>query len=268
MFSLITNRFSLLQNYFRDTWNIFDFITVLGSITEIIVDLQVRHCQDNIHFHNVAAPKDDSNSQLWMRLPFSPSFPVCYDPCFQTQLKSCCDEFRHLCCASCLSLSLFCVTLSPTVCASDPVGEHHQHELPEAFPNGQVDQAAATGLHHPYSAVDLCTVLQGGLIHNLWLLWITRGNKWLLHDHLSALPQALPYVCLLIAMLFFIYAIIGMQVSGLLTFNSLNKAVSFKCSFSHTWYVYRAEGPAKKCYTIDLFACLQSSHAGAQNRTD
>ena len=27
-------------------------------------------------------------------------------------------------------------------------------------------------------------------------------------------PQALPYVCLLIAMLFFIYAIIGMQVSA------------------------------------------------------
>ncbi|XP_065812078.1 voltage-dependent R-type calcium channel subunit alpha-1E [Labrus bergylta] len=29
-----------LLNYFRDTWNIFDFITVLGSITEIVVDLQ------------------------------------------------------------------------------------------------------------------------------------------------------------------------------------------------------------------------------------
>lgn len=28
-------------------------------------------------------------------------------------------------------------------------------------------------------------------------------------------PQALPYVCLLIAMLFFIYAIIGMQVGTL-----------------------------------------------------
>lgn len=25
------------QNYFRDTWNIFDFITVIGSITEIIL---------------------------------------------------------------------------------------------------------------------------------------------------------------------------------------------------------------------------------------
>lgn len=33
--------FPFLQNYFRDTWNIFDFITVLGSITEIVVDLQV-----------------------------------------------------------------------------------------------------------------------------------------------------------------------------------------------------------------------------------
>lgn len=46
-----------LQNYFRDTWNIFDFITVLGSITEIIVDLQVRHCQDTVPFHNVVTRK-------------------------------------------------------------------------------------------------------------------------------------------------------------------------------------------------------------------
>ena len=38
----------------------------------------------------------------------------------------------------------------------------------------------------------------------------------LVMDHhsncLSPVPKALPYVCLLIAMLFFIYAIIGMQV--------------------------------------------------------
>lgn len=34
-------------------------------------------------------------------------------------------------------------------------------------------------------------------------------------------PQALPYVCLLIAMLFFIYAIIGMQVG-----ESLNLKIS------------------------------------------
>lgn len=49
--------YSSPQNYFRDTWNIFDFITVLGSITEIIVDLQVSDCQDSIHFHNVVTWK-------------------------------------------------------------------------------------------------------------------------------------------------------------------------------------------------------------------
>lgn len=36
---------------------------------------------------------------------------------------------------------------------------------------------------------------------------------WCRTDH-PCVPQALPYVCLLIAMLFFIYAIIGMQVRG------------------------------------------------------
>lgn len=36
------------QNYFRDTWNIFDFITVLGSITEIVVDLQVAKVSESM----------------------------------------------------------------------------------------------------------------------------------------------------------------------------------------------------------------------------
>lgn len=40
-------------------------------------------------------------------------------------------------------------------------------------------------------------------------------------------PQALPYVCLLIAMLFFIYAIIGMQVTiSALTVTVSNPALS------------------------------------------
>lgn len=41
-------------------------------------------------------------------------------------------------------------------------------------------------------------------------------SSGLLDYYLSIPLQALPYVCLLIAMLFFIYAIIGMQVSGLM----------------------------------------------------
>ena len=54
-------------------------------------------------------------------------------------------------------------------------------------------------------------------------LW-DKGGKWCGREATPAPPrtllhclpshQALPYVCLLIAMLFFIYAIIGMQVSA------------------------------------------------------
>lgn len=113
---------------------------------------------------------------------------VCYDPCLQTQLKSCCDEYRHLCFTSCLSLlsatlspslPLSCVTLSPTICAT--VGEHHQHEFPEAFPNGQVDQAAEARLHHPYSAVDLRTIFQG----RTFLLFLVNFDSSLKDDDIS-----------------------------------------------------------------------------------
>ncbi len=41
------------------------------------------------------------------------------------------------------------------------------------------------------------------------------------------LLQALPYVCLLIAILFFIYAIIGMQVTAVLFEMSFNITVGF-----------------------------------------
>uniref|UniRef100_A0A5F8H0V1 Voltage-dependent R-type calcium channel subunit alpha n=1 Tax=Monodelphis domestica TaxID=13616 RepID=A0A5F8H0V1_MONDO len=38
-------------NYFRDTWNIFDFITVIGSITEIILtDSKVNNLNENLLF--------------------------------------------------------------------------------------------------------------------------------------------------------------------------------------------------------------------------
>lgn len=53
------------------------------------------------------------------------------------------------------------LTLPPSTRAPVPVGEHHQHELPEAFPSGSLDQAAEAGLHHPYPAVDLRTIFQG-----------------------------------------------------------------------------------------------------------
>uniref|UniRef100_A0A8C7YVF7 Calcium channel, voltage-dependent, R type, alpha 1E subunit a n=1 Tax=Oryzias sinensis TaxID=183150 RepID=A0A8C7YVF7_9TELE len=108
-------------NYFRDTWNIFDFITVLGSITEIVVDLQVRNQFD-----------------LFLKL---------------------------------------------------------------------------------FRAARLIKLLRQGYTIRILLWTFVQSFK------------ALPYVCLLIAMLFFIYAIIGMQVFGNIKLNEetqINQHNNFK----------------------------------------
>ncbi|XP_035491078.2 voltage-dependent R-type calcium channel subunit alpha-1E isoform X4 [Scophthalmus maximus] len=123
-----------LVNYFRDTWNIFDFITVLGSITEIIVDLQ------SVNTINM-------------------SF-----------------------------LKLF-------------------------------------------RAARLIKLLRQGYTIRILLWTFVQSFK------------ALPYVCLLIAMLFFIYAIIGMQVFGNIKLNDeshINQHNNFKTFFSALMLLFRS----------------------------
>jgi len=29
--------YNVVQNYFRDPWNVFDFITVIGSVTDVLL---------------------------------------------------------------------------------------------------------------------------------------------------------------------------------------------------------------------------------------
>uniref|UniRef100_A0AAQ5X5C3 Voltage-dependent calcium channel alpha-1 subunit IQ domain-containing protein n=3 Tax=Amphiprion ocellaris TaxID=80972 RepID=A0AAQ5X5C3_AMPOC len=121
-------------NYFRDTWNIFDFITVLGSITEIIVDLQ------SVNTINM-------------------SF-----------------------------LKLF-------------------------------------------RTARLIKLLRQGYTIRILLWTFVQSFK------------ALPYVCLLIAMLFFIYAIIGMQVFGNIKLNDeshINQHNNFKNFFSALMLLFRS----------------------------
>ncbi|XP_075877649.1 voltage-dependent R-type calcium channel subunit alpha-1E-like isoform X4 [Nelusetta ayraudi] len=123
-----------LVNYFRDTWNIFDFITVLGSITEIIVDLQ------SVNTINM-------------------SF-----------------------------LKLF-------------------------------------------RAARLIKLLRQGYTIRILLWTFVQSFK------------ALPYVCLLIAMLFFIYAIIGMQVFGNIKLNDeshINQHNNFKTFFNALMLLFRS----------------------------
>ncbi|XP_050972669.1 voltage-dependent R-type calcium channel subunit alpha-1E isoform X4 [Labeo rohita] len=124
-----------IMNYFRDTWNIFDFITVLGSITEIVVD-------------KVHAVKG-----------FNMGF-----------------------------LKLF-------------------------------------------RAARLIKLLRQGYTIRILLWTFVQSFK------------ALPYVCLLIAMLFFIYAIIGMQVFGNIKLNSktqINEHNNFKTFFGALMLLFRS----------------------------
>ncbi|XP_061878488.1 voltage-dependent R-type calcium channel subunit alpha-1E-like [Entelurus aequoreus] len=123
-----------LVNYFRDTWNIFDFITVIGSITEIVVDLQ---------------------SLNTINMSF---------------------------------LKLF-------------------------------------------RTARLIKLLRQGYTIRILLWTFVQSFK------------ALPYVCLLIAMLFFIYAIIGMQVFGNIKLNDeshINQHNNFKTFFSALMLLFRS----------------------------
>lgn len=172
------------QNYFRDTWNIFDFITVLGSITEIIVDLQVSSCRhtdspwqrldlltknNNTTTTTTTASTQDTNH----RLPriFLSKFPRVqrslpprfYQSRLETIFTICVSHLVCPCFSPLPPPSLYS-SQPPLSGSAVPVGEHHQHELPEAFPSGSLDQAAEAGLHHPYPAVDLRTIFQGPLL--------------------------------------------------------------------------------------------------------
>ncbi|XP_041417446.1 voltage-dependent R-type calcium channel subunit alpha-1E isoform X1 [Xenopus laevis] len=124
-------------NYFRDTWNIFDFITVIGSITEIIL----------------------TDSKLVNTSSFNMSF-----------------------------LKLF-------------------------------------------RAARLIKLLRQGYTIRILLWTFVQSFK------------ALPYVCLLIAMLFFIYAIIGMQVFGNIHLEEdshINRHNNFRNFFSSLMLLFRS----------------------------
>ncbi|XP_028937310.1 voltage-dependent R-type calcium channel subunit alpha-1E isoform X3 [Ornithorhynchus anatinus] len=124
-------------NYFRDTWNIFDFITVIGSITEIIL----------------------TDSKLVNTSSFNMSF-----------------------------LKLF-------------------------------------------RAARLIKLLRQGYTIRILLWTFVQSFK------------ALPYVCLLIAMLFFIYAIIGMQVFGNIKLDEeshINRHNNFRSFFGSLMLLFRS----------------------------
>ncbi|XP_043914705.1 voltage-dependent N-type calcium channel subunit alpha-1B [Protopterus annectens] len=128
-------------NYFRDAWNVFDFVTVLGSITDILVT-----------------------------------------------------------------------------------------EIAEAFPNAKNNFINLSFLRL-FRAARLIKLLRQGYTIRILLWTFVQSFK------------ALPYVCLLIAMLFFIYAIIGMQVFGNIALDdstSINRHNNFRTFFQALMLLFRS----------------------------
>lgn len=114
----------LLQNFFKDAWNVFDLITVIGSIVDALILL------------------------LWV-IGFA----------LHSKMSS------------------------------------HIHSIPQ-------ENSFNVGFLRLFRAARLIKLLRQGDTIRILLWTFVQSFK------------ALPYVCLLIAMLFFIYAIIGMQVSA------------------------------------------------------
>lgn len=119
------------KDYFRDPWNIFDFITVIGSITDVVVS-EVSEISRNIK-NDMAGP------------------------------------YSYL-----------------------PISNQNQKKI----------ATINLGFLRLFRAARLIKLLRQGYTIRILLWTFVQSFK------------ALPYVCLLIAMLFFIYAIIGMQVFG------------------------------------------------------
>ncbi|XP_060053772.1 voltage-dependent R-type calcium channel subunit alpha-1E isoform X7 [Erinaceus europaeus] len=156
-------------NYFRDTWNIFDFITVIGSITEIIL----------------------TDSKLVNTSGFNMSF-----------------------------LKLF-------------------------------------------RAARLIKLLRQGYTIRILLWTFVQSFK------------ALPYVCLLIAMLFFIYAIIGMQVFGNIKLDEeshINRHNNFRSFFGSLMLLFRsATGEAWQEIMLSCLGekgCEPDTTAPSQNENE
>ncbi|TRY57661.1 hypothetical protein DNTS_025899 [Danionella cerebrum] len=143
-------------NYLKEAWNIFDFVTVLGSITDILVtEIKARLFLSN----HVTVTLISMLNLCWH-----------LSPCFRNRMA-------------------------------------------------QTDKRINLSFLRLFRAARLIKLLRQGYTIRILLWTFVQSFK------------ALPYVCLLIAMLFFIYAIIGMQVFGNIALNNEESAINVHNNF-------------------------------------
>uniref|UniRef100_A0A8D3E996 Voltage-dependent L-type calcium channel subunit alpha n=1 Tax=Scophthalmus maximus TaxID=52904 RepID=A0A8D3E996_SCOMX len=216
------------RGYFGDPWNVFDFIIVIGSVVDVILRnaTQTRRVSsDESQFYLVAVSLHN---------------PHCFCP----------PGFLHL------GLISHCLTLPPPFFLSPPtpldVFIVFFSSCASCFFRPQASENASVSI----TFFRLFRVMR--LVK---LLNRSEGIRNLLWTFIKSF-QALPHVALLIVMLFFIYAVIGMQIFGKVAlvdgtqinrnnnFQTFPQAVLmlFRCATGEGWQeVMMASMYGKKC---------------------
>ncbi|RLW00334.1 hypothetical protein DV515_00008912 [Chloebia gouldiae] len=169
-------------NYFRDAWNVFDFVTVLGSITDILVT-EIAWC-----------PEDHTDNGIDNRIDNG------IDNRIDNRIDNGIDNR-----------------------IDNRIGTQNLY-----FPQDNFINLSFLRL---FRAARLIKLLRQGYTIRILLWTFVQSFK------------ALPYVCLLIAMLFFIYAIIGMQVFGNIALDdetSINRHNNFRTFLQALMLLFRS----------------------------
>ncbi|GAB1293390.1 Voltage-dependent P/Q-type calcium channel subunit alpha [Apodemus speciosus] len=205
----------LRQNYFRDAWNIFDFVTVLGSITDILV----TEFGGLVPRHHPAPEAEKPSLRGGKRAPNASS---------------------------------------PTQPAARTHPAAEQPQLPPVLPipaRQGGNNFINLSFLRLFRAARLIKLLRQGYTIRILLWTFVQSFK------------ALPYVCLLIAMLFFIYAIIGMQVFGNIGIDGededsdedefqITEHNNFRTFFQALMLLFRCESATGEAWHNIMLSCL------------
>ncbi|XP_075886257.1 voltage-dependent L-type calcium channel subunit alpha-1C [Nelusetta ayraudi] len=162
------------RGYFSDPWNVFDFLIVIGSIIDVILS-EINPADSSASSSSSSSPSSSSSSS-------SSSHPPVVRP-------TVCSD------GNLARLPTFTTTTTPP-------SFHTSSPAPMGLQNSEESARISITFFRLFRVMRLVKLLSRG-----------EGIRTLLWTFIKSF-QALPYVALLIVMLFFIYAVIGMQMFG------------------------------------------------------
>lgn len=163
----LKNHLLLFQNYFRDFWNVFDFIIVITTLVGVILELNVSKYQHlSSFFFSFIYDILHSLTDLFIH-----SF---------IQFNSFVDLDKKLFASALLHSrtseedivkNCMCNKIFPSL-VNHPKGQWRPSSRPEFFPtlsSCSAGKTTETRIHHTNSIVDIPTVIQGERMLLLWL---------------------------------------------------------------------------------------------------